>query len=330
MSGGDHLRLGPGREFDLIRRFLPRASRFGEDDVIVGPGDDCTIVRGEGLAISTDLTVEGVHFRREWLTPAAIGYRAASVALSDLAAVGARPIGLLSSLAIGEADVEAFAVEIMEGVHTAAERVGGAVLGGDLTRSPGPIVIDVVAVGEARTPVLRSGAAPGDEVWITGALGAASFAVARLLLGERPPEAAMTAFERPIPRVPEARWLVERGIPRAMIDLSDGLTGDAAHLAAASGVAIVLDPEAIPLHPAVVEGARSRVDALRYGASGGEDYELCFVVRRGALDDAVVEFETEFALPLHRVGVVEAGAGVFWGREGGGRDPVATGAFQHF
>lgn len=330
MPSPSPLRLAPGAEFDLIRRFLPHAPRLGRDDVRVGPGDDCAVVIGDGIALSVDLSTEGVHFRRDWLSPHEIGCRAASGALSDLAAMAARPIGVLVALAVAEADADEYAVHVMEGVHDAAERVGAVVLGGDLTRSPGPLVIDVTVIGEASAPVLRSGARVGDEVWVTGDLGAAAITVARLLREEAPNPSAIGRFTCPVPRVYEARWLQERKIPHAMVDLSDGLLGDAGHLAAAGGVAIVLDRDAIPVHEAVAEDTASAEAALTYAVSGGEDYELCFCAGRGAVQQYQEAFEDEFGVPLVRVGVVEEGSGVWWRRDDGKREPAKGGAFQHF
>lgn len=328
---GAHLKLAPGAEFDLIRRFLPHAPRLGRDDVRVGPGDDCAVVVGDGIALSVDLSVEGVHFRREWFSGREIGCRAASAALSDLAAVAARPIGVLVSIAVSEQDADDFAVHLMEGVHDAVERVGGVVLGGDLTRSPGPLVVDVTVIGEARTPVLRSGAEPGDEVWVTGELGAAALTVARLLRDEVPSQAALGRFTCPVPRVYEARWLHEQGVVKAMIDLSDGLLGDAAHLVKASGVAIVLDREAIPIHPAVLEETATPASALAFAVSGGEDYEICFCAAPGSVDPLLDEFEAEFGVSLTRVGSVEAGGAVYWKGSGDGERVIAeNGGFQHF
>ena len=329
-GAGKWLGLAPGAEFDLIRRFLPHAPRFGREDVRVGPGDDCAVVTGTGIALSTDLSVEGVHFRREWLSPFEIGCRAASAALSDLAAMAARPIGVLASVAVSEADADAVVVRLMEGVQSAAERVGAVVLGGDLTRSPGPIVVDVTVVGEAAAPVLRSGALPGDEVWVTGELGGAAVTVARLLRGETPPPAAVERFACPVPRCPEALWLLERGLPAAMLDLSDGLAGDAGHLASASGVAIVLDRDAVPVHPAVLGDTATREAALAFALSGGEDYELCFCARPGTGAPHVAAFEEEFGIPLTRVGRVEEGRGVHWSAAEGGRVPLDAGGYQHF
>ncbi|MDQ3388631.1 MAG: thiamine-phosphate kinase, partial [Gemmatimonadota bacterium] len=259
--------LGDGAEFDLIRRFYSGAGARPRREIPVGPGDDCAVVTGEGIALSSELSVEGIHFRREWLSPREIGFRAAAGALSDLAAVAARPIGLLAALALPERDAGAFAEELMAGVREAAEMFGGTLLGGDLSRSLGAVVIAVTVVGEAPDPVLRSGALPGDELWVTGELGGAAAAVQALLAEEAPDPSARERFARPRARIPEARWLAARGVLRAMVDLSDGLAGDAAHLAAASGVAVLLSAELIPVHPAALARAESRGDALRLAMS---------------------------------------------------------------
>ncbi|MGI9181023.1 MAG: thiamine-phosphate kinase [Longimicrobiaceae bacterium] len=323
-------RLGPGAEFDLIRRFLPHAPRFGREDVRVGPGDDCAVVVGNGIALSVDLSVEGIHFRRDWLSEHEIGCRAASAALSDLAAMAARPIGVLVALAVPEEQADAAAVQMMDGVREAAARVGAVVLGGDLTRSPGPIVLDLAVVGECPDPVLRSGAEPGDAVWVTGELGAAAVTIARLLREEAPHPAAWHRFACPVPRIPEALWLRERRLPKAMIDLSDGLAGDAAHLAAASGVAVLLDRAAIPVHESVLADTASEEDALRYALAGGEDYELCFVAAEGAVEPHADDFEAEFGTRLTRVGRIAEGDGVFWMAADGQRQPLNLTGFQHF
>src|SRR5690606_18872159 len=220
--------------------------------------------------------------------------------------------GVLVSLAVAEADADEMAVQVMEEVHDAIERVGGVVLGGDLTRSTGPLVIDLTVIGEATRPVLRSGARAGDEVWVTGELGAAAVTVARLLRGEAPNPSAVARFTCPLPRVYEARWLHERGIPHAMLDLSDGLLGDAAHLATAGGVAIVLERDAVPIHEAVLEDTASHDAALAYAVSGGEDYELCFTAGPRTVAQHRDAFEDEFGVALVQVGVVEEGEGVWW------------------
>lgn len=323
------LPLAHGPEFDLIRRFLPSPVRAGDrPDVLVGPGDDCAVVAGRGIALSSDMSVEEVHFRRDWLSAREIGYRAAAAALSDLAAVAARPIGLLCSLATSDDDKGRMAVGVMDGVRDAAGHAGAVLLGGDLTRSPGAMAIDVTVVGEASDPVLRSGARPGDELWVTGELGGAAAYVAAMTEGRLPDPSARLCFAAPVPRTREALWLHERGIPRAMLDLSDGLAGDVAHLAAASGVAVLLWSAAIPVHPAA---RREGVDhGLRLAVAGGEDYELCFAASPGGVAGATDDFATHFGVRLTRVGRVAEGDGVWWENEGGSREPLDARGFQHF
>lgn len=322
-------RLGPGREFDLIRRFLAGA---GPDapGVELGPGDDCALFTADRVAISTDLSLEGAHFRREWIGPEEIGYRAAAAALSDLAAMAARPIGVLSSIAVPASDLPAYAVAVSNGVRAAAEAVGASVLGGDVARSPGPVLLDVTVVGEATRPVLRSGARVGDTVWVTGRLGGAAAAVRAWLDGEEPDPAAREAFARPRPRTREARWLAERGVPSAMLDLSDGLAGDLAHLAAASDVGILLDPTSVPVHPAALGATASDDEALRLALGGGEDYELCFTAPTGVVESIRTTFEESFAVPLSRVGEVVSGEGVRVRRPDGTIEPLRIQGYRHF
>lgn len=322
------LGLARGPEFDLIRRFLHGAAERAEG-VVVGPGDDCAVVAGEGIALSSDMSVEGVHFRREWLSAEETGWRAASAALSDLAAVAARPIGALVSLAVDEADYGARAEGVMAGVRAAVEAVGGVLLGGDLTRTRGPLVVDVTVVGDAPRPILRSGGAVGDGVWVTGLLGGSGLAVAELLAGRAPPAGARGRFARPTPRTAEAMWLAGRVPISAMIDISDGLAGDAAHLAAASGVAIVLERGAIPVHPDVLATCSALEQALAHALRGGEDYELCFLAPVAAVEQVRSAFEDELGVPLTRVGRVEEGAGLHRD-EDGERVPLDLGGFQHF
>ena len=345
--------LGPGGEFDLIRSFLQAAGPSERPGVRVGPGDDAAVIDAGPIAVSVDLTIEGVHFRRDWLAPEQIGYRAAAAALSDLAAMAARPIGLLASLAVTAADARSgLAGRVVNGLIEAARDADAALLGGDLTRSPGPITLDVVVLGTAERPALRSGARAGDEVWVTGRLGAAAAAAAAWLAGRVPGPDARTAFARPRPRIAEAAWLAEHGLIHALIDVSDGVAGDAGHIAAASGVQVVIDVERVPVHEAAeregaaaaereiggadepvgggkssaLRGARSR--ALRLALSGGEDYELLFAAPAGRVAAEAAAFESTFGIALSRIGEVREGAGVVLRDSTDEHEPTA--GFSHF
>lgn len=328
MRGGG---LGPGREFDLIRRFLEGSADPGPE-VIIGPGDDCALIRVDQLAISTDLAIEDVHFRRDWLTPEEIGYRATAAALSDLAATAARPIGVLVSLALADPEVEGEGVRVMEGVREAVEGVSGTILGGDLVRTTGPLTIDIVALGSAPDPVLRSGAEPGDEVWVTGYLGGAATAVESWLEGREPDDDARAAYARPEPRIREALWLGARGAMTALLDISDGIAGDLRHLATASGVGILVEPDLIPIH----EAALRRPEPLRHALEGGEDYELALTMPPGVGEELAPEFTAEFGVSLHRIGRVipvddEVRTGSVVARRVDGRlAPLEVGGFEHF
>jgi thiamine-monophosphate kinase len=317
--------LGPGVEFDMIRRFLSADPGAGlPEEVRVGPGDDCAVIGPGDLAISTDLSIEDVHFRRDWLEPEEIGYRAAAGALSDLAAVAARPIGVLAALALHRRDVDVMAQAIMDGVRGAAAEAGAALIGGDTSRSPGPVVLDVVVVGIASGPVLRDGAKVGDGVWVTGELGAAAAALRAWEAGALPRPDARAAFARPQPRLREALWLAERLVMHALIDLSDGLAGDAGHIAAASGVHIAIDGKTLPVHPAARAAGGDYPHLL--AIHGGEDYELCFTADDAAVLALAGDFTARFGVRLTRVGVVSEGSGVSID----GRDGTPGGGFDHF
>jgi thiamine-monophosphate kinase len=280
--------MGPGAEFDAIREMLrrwgPRAQGIGDDAALLD------VPPGEHLAVSTDSSVENVHFRRGWLTPHEIAYRATVAALSDLAAMAATPLALVSALAIPR-DWRSQLPEIADGIGEAAEEfatpiVGGNVTGGEL------LTITVTVLGSVTRPLPRSGVSPGDALYVTGRLGASGAALAAFEKGERPSPEHRARFARPTPRIGEARWLAGAGA-RAAIDISDGLLAELGHLAAASGVRIELDPSRIPL----AEGVRA-ADALK----SGEEYEL--LVAGSNLD--VVAFERELGLPLTAIATARA------------------------
>ena len=321
-------------EFDRIRAMLkvhPVAPGAGR--ILVGPGDDAAVLEadsGESLVISTDLSVEGIHFRREWLTWEGIGYRSAAVALSDLAAMGARPVGVLVSLALPpELDLPIYE-QFASGVADCLGICGGLLLGGDTSSSPSSVFIDVTAVGSVKTPITRSGARAGDEVWVTGRLGAGAAAVLALKSGLEPERSDRLAYERPVPRCEEARWLAEFAGMTAAIDISDGLVGDAGHLSDASACQLVIEVERVPMADSL-QGWADRSVALAIATGGGDDYELLFTAPPGVLAGMIGEFTETFGLDLTRIGAVAEGSGVCWVGEGGGPvDPPAHAGFDHF
>ncbi|HYS61132.1 MAG TPA: thiamine-phosphate kinase [Gemmatimonadales bacterium] len=311
---GRSLRLGRGGEFDRLRGIFAALGAAGRD-----LGDDCALlsVGGRTLAISIDLSLEGVHFRTDWLALREIGWRATAAALSDLAAEGATPLGVLVSLGVpGNASP---AVQIMAGVGAAARSVGASVLGGDLVRSP-RYLVDVCVLGVARRPVRRSGARPGDGLWVTGRLGGAGLALAALRAGRggRLAPALRRRFARPTPRIAAGRWLARRGA-RAMIDISDGLAGDAGHLAAASGVGVSIELERVPCWPGVLP-----LEAVR----SGEEYELLVAMPRRFGTASARAFGRATGLPLTRIGACTARRGERMTHDG--RPITPPPGFDHF
>ena len=286
----DFTPLGPGKEFDLVRalskRWGDRAHGIGDDAAILSPPP------GERVVISTDTSLENVHFRPEWHTPEEIGWRATAAALSDLAAMAAQPLGILVAIALPARWMDKLDA-LAEGIGASAAKVGAPIVGGDLTTAE-HLMIAITVVGAAREPLQRSGARVGDSLWVTGQLGGPAVALLAWSEGRQPPPEARTRFVHPSPRIREAQWLAAAGATAA-IDISDGLSGDAAHLAAASGVRIVIDADAVPCAPGADVSSAQR---------SGEEYEL-LVTTRTSFDDGV--FLKDFGLPLTRIGQVEEG-----------------------
>lgn len=296
----DHLPLGPGTEFDLIRRIIerlgPRARSLGDDCAVVAPGP------GQ-LVVSTDASVEGVHWRTEWISLEEAGYRATAAALSDLAAMGAAPAGVVVAVVVPREAVPGSAVLLMGGVGQAVKDAQTVVLGGDLTRGS-EWVVSVTVFGWAERPVLRSGASPGEELWVTGTLGGARAALDSFLAGVDPGPEVRPAFAAPKPRLAAGRWLAAHGAT-AMIDVSDGMLGDLQHLAAASGVGFTLDPDRIPVHPGVAPVTRRLgIPPVQMALTGGEDYELLVTLPVDEGEDRTTRCLAETGVPLTRIGVV--------------------------
>jgi thiamine-monophosphate kinase len=284
-----HTALGSGSEFDMIRDLARRWGRAAR-----GLGDDAAILEtppGQQLVVSTDTSVEEVHFRRRWLTSGEIGYRSAMAALSDLAAMGARPLGMTVVLALPLEWMQDVG-PLADGIGEAARDVACPVIGGDLSRSE-KLHCTFTVLGSSARPVLRSGAKEGDTVYVTGHLGGPGAALRGLSAGKDPAPLARDRFARPVARIREGSWIAEHGA-NAMIDLSDGLVSDAEHMAAASGVRLTIDLDRLPL----LQGCAAR-DAAR----SGEEYELLFTA---AADVDANEFTRTFGLALTAIGHVDA------------------------
>ena len=317
-------------EFDLIARYftwLPE-TRTG---VVLGVGDDCALLApaaGQQLAVSTDTLVEGRHFLST-VPPERLGHKALAVNLSDLAACGARPLAFTLALSMPRAE-ESFLAGLARGMQALARRAGIALVGGDTTA--GPLALTVTVFGEVPpgAALLRSGACPGDTLWVSGTLGDARLALeafrGTLRLEPEAFEDARRAMEQPEPRV--ALGLALRGVATSAIDLSDGLLGDLGHILERSRVGAELRLDALPRSAHLA----AQPEPVQRGCllAGGDDYELLFTAPEAA-QAAVQEAAARASVPVTAVGRIVAGSGLRVLDAGG--QPVALAGlagFDHF
>ncbi|HEU4421176.1 MAG TPA: thiamine-phosphate kinase [Pilimelia sp.] len=288
-------------EFGLIARVTARL-RSGPA-ALVGPGDDAAVVATpDGRVVATtDVLVDGRHFRRDWSSPVDVGHRAAAANLADVAAMGAVPTALLVALCMPPSLDVRWAEELADGLSAEAALVGASVVGGDMSSSP-TLTIAVTALGDlaGRPPVLRSGARPGDVVALTGRIGYAAAGYTVLSRGFRTPTLLVDAYRRPRVRYEAGPEAATAGAT-AMIDVSDGLVADLGHVAAASGVAIDVTREAFEIPDQMRDAAAALgVDPYAWVLGGGDDHALA------------ATFPAGVALPdgWYRIGAVTEGSGI--------------------
>lgn len=312
-----------------LRETLPPAG----GDVLVGIGDDAAVLRpprGEWIVQTTDALVDGVHVLADALSADDIGHRAVAVNLSDLAAMGARPAWLLLSLVLPDAWSVADFEALIRGAADDARAHGARIVGGNLTRTPGPLVVDVTATGHVRPRRLlrRDTARAGDELWLTGAIGASAAGLDMLRRGGDRDDPCVRRYARPTPRLREAWAMARNGAARAAIDLSDGLADAVRQLAGASGLGAAIDASALPLDAAAVRWwTRHGADPVDAALGGSDDYELLFAVpakAQGRLRAA----RADFATPLTKIGVLTADPACVVRRHGA--DAALPTGFEHF
>jgi len=315
-------------EFGLIERIARLVP--GAPHVLEGIGDDCAVVKvgDRVLLVSCDLFVEGVHFRREHSTAENIGWKAATIALSDIAAMGGAPLFSLISLACpGYCDV-AYIEELYGGLADAVTQYGVAIVGGDTTRSQEGILLDVMVIGEpiGDRYLTRRGAQAGDWLGVAGPLGMSAAGLHALEHGHEAPT-LVRAHQYPVARMSEGQWLCARPDVRCLIDISDGLVQDAGHLARAADLGVDLDPGAI-----FVDGelaaycAQHGLDPFDFILTGGEDYALAFAAPGSDCRELQEMFGREFQIDLNCVGTfTDAWRGV----RVAGRT-IDQGGFDHF
>jgi thiamine-monophosphate kinase len=246
--------------------------------VTAGIGDDSAVLRvpaGHEFLITTDFSLDGVHFRRDWHPPESVGYRCLARGLSDIAAMGGSPVAAFLSLALPPKLPQRWVDRFFDGLLKLAAEFKVTLAGGDTSQSPAGILADIVVVGSVPKgkAILRSGARPGDCIYVTGSLGESAAALAALRSGRKIRAAGFPRHFTPEPRVKIGQYLRQYGLASSMIDLSDGLSTDLRHLCQESGVGAEIDSGAIPL---ALGGKPAREVPLALALHGGEDYELLF------------------------------------------------------
>ncbi len=326
--------LGERRLLARIRERLGDAASLSAA-VVIGIGDDAAVVaptRNALTVLTTDAQVEGVHFDRRYSSPADIGVRAMAVNLSDLAAMGAVPRWVLLSFALPANFLVEDVDLIAEGIGAVARDHNVVVVGGNLTRSPGPLIIDITAVGEVRPrrALTRSGARPGDELYVSGTIGGSAAGLEMLRAGSQAHPQCIESHRRPSARVRLGVAVSQARAVRAAMDLSDGLADALLQVAQASNCGVEIDADALPIEP----GARqwweaNGIDAVSAALTGGDDYELLLAIPRawrGRLRHARVRVAEP---PLTKIGVLtkDPGARVLLRN---GRRETLPGGFEHF
>ena len=355
-------------EFGFLRRLRQRAAGRASaagaahpGGVVVGMGDDTAVLEfpvpasagtaggvltaggGFQLLATSDMMVEGSHFLLSVITPRQLGHKALAVNLSDLAAMGGKPLGALLSLGLKGDETTGFLDEFYEGLWQVGERYGCPLVGGDTISSPRAMIVDVAALGivSAGRAVLRSGARPGDLVLVTGHLGASA---AGLYLGLHPGVAAadadravvIRAHLEPLPRLEESQAIAAAGPAHAMMDISDGLANEVNHICEVSGVGARLWADRIPIGDATRRvAAAGGADPLEWALYGGEDYELVFTVDPRAAEAVARSVEDATGTPVAVIGeVLPASQGIWLEQTGPGgaaeKAPLEARAWDHF
>jgi thiamine-monophosphate kinase len=268
--------LSPLAEKSLIARIRRHAST--DRRVIAGIGDDCAVLgirSGHEALITTDFSLEGTHFRRAWHSAQVVGHRCLARGLSDIAAMGGEPIAAFLSLALPAKLPQKWADGFFAGLLTLAREFDVSLAGGDTAESPDAILADIAVLGSAPRgqAIRRSGARPGDRIYVTGGLGGSAATLDLLFSGRKLRPGDFARHFQPVPRIEIGRFLRSKGLASAMIDTSDGLSTDLAHICEESGVGAEIEADHIPL--ASIGRPAHQVD-MKFALHGGEDYELLF------------------------------------------------------
>ena len=311
----------PAKELELIERIRHAAARRGSKRG-VGIGDDCAVLdipRGHEVLVTTDFSLEGIHFRREWHPPDSVGHRCLARGLSDIAAMGGIPHAAFLSLALPADLPQHWVDEFIRGFLKLARRYAVTLAGGDTAQSPDSVLADIIVVGS--TPkgdaVLRSTACPGDIIYVSGALGASVATLEELRAGKKPRPASSRRHFYPDPRIALGRYLREHKLASAMIDTSDGLSTDLRHICDESRVGAAVEAAALPT-------PRGK-DALQLALHGGEDYELLFTAPPKKKIRAKIA-----GVPITRIGTITRDKQITLRTPDGKSESLEPHGWQHF
>ena len=332
--------VGDIGEFELIK--LLTADIEPDAQMIVGIGDDCSVyelAKNRYVLATCDMLIEDVHFSRKTASPFFIGAKAIACSLSDIAAMGGRPLFALISIGLPAATPEEYVQDLYIGIRSACRDHGVALAGGDTVLSPDRLVIDVSMIGESPGGkfVLRSGAKAGDAIAITGFLGDSAAGLDLLQGGKTEPDTVrrselVEAHLLPEPRTEQGQYLANDFKIHSMIDISDGLAGDLGHICEQSKLGARIWADKIPISETLAEFCRgARADPLDYALSGGEDYELLFTLSHSELERLTREWPEEFDIPLFHIGEMDSAVdGILLLSEDGAERPLDAGSFEHF
>jgi thiamine-monophosphate kinase len=322
----------PG-ESEIIAKIRARPHPSGR--VIVGIGDDAAVLeqrQTSDLVACCDLSIEGVHFRLEWATPRMIGRKALAVTLSDVAAMGGTANFAMVSVALAPGTRDEFIDELFGGLFEEAEAFGASIVGGDTSKSPGPLFIDTTVIGECSSgaAVLRSGGAPGDIIFVTGSLGGSRLGLKLLesgyrLLDDQDQSSAEEPARRqailrhlaPEPRMAAGEAIGKLGLATAMIDISDGLSTDLGHILEESHCGAIIRADSIPIADCVkrLSPAEPELDPISLALRSGEEYELLFTARP-EMQARLSELVADIGLSISAIGEITREPGMRLSREG--------------
>lgn len=340
LARDEAIRIGDIGEFALIDRLQRFLQAPASSQVVKSIGDDCAVLQPSPeseLILTTDSQEEGVHYRLDWSTPEEIGWRCLAVNVSDIAAMAGWPLGAVVALSLPPDLDVAFVDGLYTGMQDLARQMACPIIGGNMTKTTGRVSVTITVLGEVpkRQAIYRSGAQPGDEIWVTGPLGGAKAGLEALLKPDAvrgvPTEHALACYRRPQPRLQEAQFLRQRAKLHSLLDISDGLSGDLRHICQASGVGAQIEAESVPIHDDTRRIAEAvQADPLSFALHGGEDFELCFTAPPMQIERLCADFEQQFQRSLARVGTIREGEGVVLRCLDGSEQVLPARGYDHF